>query len=111
MEPFGMGNPEPKFVARGAVLTQPPKMLKDRHTKLYLTAAQPKQNGNGTSYRRSFAAMGWRMAERATSDALAQGDVLDVVYSITENLHPDFGGIELCLCDFIKAEKSAMAGT
>jgi len=111
MEPFGMGNPEPKFVARGAVMTQPPKMLKDKHTKLYLTAGQPKQNGNGTSYRRSFAAMGWRMAERATSDALAQGDVLDLVYSITENLHPDFGGIELCLCDFLKAEKSAMAGT
>jgi single-stranded-DNA-specific exonuclease len=110
MEPFGMGNPEPKFAARGVLMTQPPKLLKDRHAKLFLTAAQPKQNGNGTSYRRSFAAMGWRLAERATSDALAPGDALDVVYSITENLHPDFGGIELCLHDYVRAEKTAGAG-
>jgi len=111
MEPFGMGNPEPKFVARGAVLTKAPKLLKEKHAKLYLTAGQPKQNGNGTSYRRSFAAMGWRMAERTTAEALAQGDSVDLVYSITENLHPDFGGIELCLCDFIKTEKAAVVGS
>jgi single-stranded-DNA-specific exonuclease len=111
MEPFGMGNPEPKFAARGALLTQPPKLLKDRHAKLFMSAAQPKQNGNGTSYRRSFAAMGWRLAERATNDALTQGDALDVIYSITENLHPDFGGIELCLHDYAKAERTAVAAT
>lgn len=109
MEPFGMGNPEPKFVARGAVLTQPPKMLKDRHAKFFVTAGQPQQNGNGTSYRRSFGAMGWRMAERAGSEALAQGDAIDLVYSITENPHPDFGGIELCLCDFVKLNTAAVA--
>jgi hypothetical protein len=76
-----------------------------------MSAAQPKQNGNGTSYRRSFAAMGWRLAERATNDALTQGDALDVIYSITENLHPDFGGIELCLHDYAKAERTAVAAT
>jgi hypothetical protein len=93
------------------VLTQPPKLLKEKHAKLFVTAAQPKQNGNGTSYRRCFAAMGWRMAERATNDALLQGDTIDLVYSITENLHPDFGGIELCLCDYVRAKKSAVAAT
>ena len=53
--------------------------------------------------------MGWRMAERATNDGITQGDALDLVYSITENLHPDFGGIELCLCDYRKSERSAQA--
>lgn len=107
MEPFGMSNPEPRFIARGAVLSQAPRVVKDKHAKFFITAGQLRQNGNGTSYRRTFPAMGWRMAERTASDALVQGDLLDLVYTVTENSHPEFGGIELCVCDFTRCEKVA----
>jgi hypothetical protein len=38
LEPYGVGNPEPVFSARGAKLTAPPRVLKDKHLKLKLTA-------------------------------------------------------------------------
>src|SRR6266478_9795285 len=37
LEPYGMGNREPVFVARGLRIQQPPKVLKEKHIKLRLT--------------------------------------------------------------------------
>ena len=42
LEPYGMGNPEPIFAARGVQLVAPPRILKDKHIKLKLRAADPK---------------------------------------------------------------------
>src|SRR6202007_2310101 len=39
LEPFGQGNPEPVFTARGVRLMAPPKILKDKHVKLKLAAS------------------------------------------------------------------------
>jgi single-stranded-DNA-specific exonuclease len=36
LEPYGMGNPEPVFAARGLQLAAPPRILKDKHIKLKL---------------------------------------------------------------------------
>ncbi len=38
LEPYGVGNPEPVFAARGAQLSAPPRILKDKHVKLKLRA-------------------------------------------------------------------------
>ena len=38
LEPYGTGNHEPAFVARGVKLIAPPKILKDKHIKLKLKA-------------------------------------------------------------------------
>lgn len=40
LEPFGMGNPEPIFTARGVQLVAPPKILKEKHVKLKLRAGE-----------------------------------------------------------------------
>jgi single-stranded-DNA-specific exonuclease len=39
LEPFGQGNPEPIFAASAVRLMAPPKILKDKHVKLKLSAA------------------------------------------------------------------------
>lgn len=38
LAPFGQGNPEPLFAARGVRLMAPPKVLKDKHVKLKVAA-------------------------------------------------------------------------
>lgn len=43
LEPFGVGNPEPVFAARGVQLMAPPRILKDKHVKLKVRAGQPAQ--------------------------------------------------------------------
>lgn len=41
LEPYGTGNHEPVFSARGVKLVAPPKILKDKHIKLKLKAGEP----------------------------------------------------------------------
>ncbi|MGE0405090.1 MAG: single-stranded-DNA-specific exonuclease RecJ [Candidatus Korobacteraceae bacterium] len=90
LEPFGLGNPEPRFAARGVRLAQPPRILKEKHAKLRVAA--PGSN-------RTFNAMGWRMAERIEKSAILAGDGIDIAFTLDHNPHPDFGGLELCLED------------
>lgn len=47
-----------------------------------------------------FDALGWRMAERIAQTQLLPGDTLDIAFTVDQNDHPDFGGLELSLRDF-----------
>ena len=114
MEPFGMGNPAPKFAARGVRLLAPPRVLKEKHIKLKLapptdpspSPASPSAEGR---WRRNVSvnAMGWRMAERAQQEQLLAGDTLDIAFTLEHNDHPEFGGLELVLADFRKVSDAA----
>ena len=94
MAPFGMENPEPVFAARNLRLAVPPRVLKEKHLKLKVAAAPGS---------RARDALGWRMAERLANDALVPGDRLDLAFTLEENTHPDFGGLQLVLRDFARA--------
>jgi single-stranded-DNA-specific exonuclease len=150
MEPYGMGNPEPVFAARGVQLTAPPRIMKDKHVKLKLRPGAiantlvsvgsdelaatavlltPRCHPDGAAIRRdekvaamaegypgtsrplrtenrelrtkiSFDALGWHMAERLQQTPLLAGDTLDVAFTIGNNDHPEYGGLELSLRDF-----------
>jgi single-stranded-DNA-specific exonuclease len=103
LEPFGVGNPEPVFVAKAVRMIAPPRVMKDKHIKLKLAPAENQELRTGNSqWRRSIAfdAMGWRMAERMQQTQLSPGDQLDIAFTLDYNDHPDFGGLELSLRDF-----------
>jgi single-stranded-DNA-specific exonuclease len=150
MEPYGMGNPEPVFAARGVQLTAPPRVMKDKHVKLKLrpgaiantpvsvgsdelaataVLVTPRCHPDGAALRRdekvaamaegypgtsrqlrtenrelrtkiTFDALGWHMAERLQQTPLLAGDTLDVAFTIGNNDHPEYGGLELSLRDF-----------
>ena len=105
LQPFGMGNPEPVFVARGVTLIGEPKVMREKHLKLKLRRYQ---SAAREGLARGLDALGWRMAHRLASDPLAGGDALDVIFRIEQNTHKDFGGgLQLVLSGFCRA---AVAG-
>ncbi|MBI2679212.1 MAG: single-stranded-DNA-specific exonuclease RecJ [Candidatus Koribacter versatilis] len=93
LEPFGMGNREPVFAVRDARIAVPPKILKEKHLKLRVVA-------DGGS--RALDLLGWRMAELMASHELKAGDAVEFACKLDENAHPDFGGLQLTLCDLRK---------
>jgi single-stranded-DNA-specific exonuclease len=106
LEPFGMGNPEPVFAARSVRLLQPPRIMKEKHVKLKL-GASGREGRTGWHRSVTYDATGWRMAEQAQKAQLLPGDVLDIAFTVGFNNHPEYGGLELTLCDFEKTAASA----
>jgi single-stranded-DNA-specific exonuclease len=106
LEPFGVGNSVPVFVARNAKLIQPARVLKEKHLKLRAVSADPPVNGG--RFQRAHDVLGWRMAERAAQDPLLAGDVLDLAFTVDYNQHPDFGGVQLNLVDFARVAPMAL---
>ena len=127
LEPFGVGNPEPLFTARNVRLLAPPRILKEKHVKLKLSPTHdeltpeavlvtPRCHPDASTIRSrsenreprtenwrksiTYNALGWRMAERVQQAQLLPGDSMDIAFSLDQNDHPDFGGLELSLRDF-----------
>ena len=66
--------------------------------------------GNGHSkndWRRSitYDALAWHMAERFSNEKLVAGDTLGIAFRVGHNDHPEFGGLELTVCDFRPASR------
>jgi single-stranded-DNA-specific exonuclease len=101
LQPFGVGNPQPVFVARAVRMVAPPRVLKEKHVKLKLAAAENREPTTG-NWRNAitFDALGWNLAERCQQAALLPGDFLDIAFTIDNNDHPDYGGLELSMRDF-----------
>jgi single-stranded-DNA-specific exonuclease len=112
LEPFGMENPQPLFATRAVRLLHPPRIMKEKHLKLKLGSGASRERNAGRSNWRhnvTYDATGWRMAERAASEKLLPGDILDIAFTIGQNDHPAFGGLELTLCDFGRQGNMARA--
>jgi single-stranded-DNA-specific exonuclease len=97
LEPFGMGNPEPVFVARALRVALPPRVLKDKHIKLRL------MQSNGTKFARAIEALGWGLADRVQQIGILAGDIVDVAFTLECNTHPEYGGLEMRIEDVVKA--------
>jgi single-stranded-DNA-specific exonuclease len=93
--PFGIGNPEPVFLTRGARVAAAVRAIQETHVCLQLAAAERKDA-------LAIPALGW---SRGTTDwsaccaGLVQGSCVDVLYRIRRNTgtyaSPNFGGLEL----------------
>jgi single-stranded-DNA-specific exonuclease len=110
MEPFGVGNPEPVFAARGVRLLAPPMVIKEKHVRLKVGATALVNGGATWRQTISYKAMGWRMAEQVQGQGLLAGDLLDIAFTLNHNDHPEFGGLELSLKDVKKSETSTDRG-
>ena len=90
--PFGNGHPEPVFLLTGAQLKEPPRLIKERHICLSLTAA---------SGLPPLQALGWSRAtdwaELAQALVLTTGTRIDLACRIRSRSSQWFNGIELDL--------------
>jgi len=109
MEPFGTGNPQPIFHAQARLLSAP-RTMKEKHIKMRLTQSLA-ANSTPAPTTKNWEAMGWRMAGRLQQEKLLPGDILDIAFSMEMNSHPEFGGLQLALCDFKRAEARGAWGT
>ncbi len=64
------------------------------------TAAVAETSPLRTGLRITFDVLGWHMAERMQQTPLLAGDSIDVAFTIGNNDHPDYGGLELTMRDF-----------
>lgn len=90
LAPFGLGNPDPVFVTRGAKLLTPPRIMADRHLRLSLEDHDGGGRFSGVAWGRRTS---W--AERSRQQGWAPGNTFDLAYNLRRNWHPDFGGWEL----------------
>jgi len=93
LEPYGQANREPLFLARNLTIAEDPRTLKERHLKLKLRSA----SGVHTACLCWSRAVQW--PERLAELDIKTGSQIDAVFKVRENKHPDFGGIEMELCD------------
>ena len=93
LEPLGNGNEEPVFVAYNVRLTAPVRPIKERHICLQLA-----QGARGASW----SALGWDWAARVQAIGLEQGSVVHLAYKLRENVHPEYGGLELEIADLVR---------
>lgn len=96
LEPVGIGNPEPVFVAFNVRVCGNVRVLKERHIKLSLSL------GTGT---KTISALGWHWAARASAMGIAEGSLVDIAYKIRENDHPEWSGLEIEICSLRLADQ------
>ena len=74
-EPFGMGNPRPKFVTRDLVLTREPFVMKEKHLKLKLADAGGRQ----------FEAVWWDGLDKSNGQTLKPKTRIELAYTPEAN--------------------------
>ncbi|MGC2160552.1 MAG: single-stranded-DNA-specific exonuclease RecJ [Silvibacterium sp.] len=90
LEPCGVENEEPIFIAHDIRIATPPRIMKEKHIRLQLNA----QNSPT-----KISAVGWNCAEKLAALNLKENSRIDLAYKVRKNDHPTFGGIELEIAD------------
>ena len=75
LEPFGAGNPKPKFVTKDLTITDEPFVMKEKHLKLKLT------DGGG----RKYEAVWWDGAEKSKGRTLTPKSRIELAYTPEAN--------------------------
>ncbi len=76
LEPFGMGNPRPKFATRDLILTREPFVMKDKHLKLKLADDKGKQ----------FEAVWWDGVDKSKGQTLKPKTRIELAYTPETNV-------------------------
>jgi single-stranded-DNA-specific exonuclease len=92
-EPFGVGNPSPVFLTRGARIATPPRIVGSDGLKIRLS---------GTPHDRD--ALGWGMGDRASE--LSPGSIVDIAYRLERDTYQGESRLQLRIADIRLTETS-----
>jgi single-stranded-DNA-specific exonuclease len=95
LEPYGAGNPRPLFMTRDLRLLSEPRVMKDRHLKLRLAAADG----------RSLEAVWWGGVEELDGQTLAPGTRIELAYTVEPNTWQGVTRLQLCVKDMKRSNK------
>lgn len=90
LAPYGMGNPEPVFLARRVRVCGTPRIMKERHIRLRLGQGEA---GN------SWPAVGWNLAGRIAALGIGDASIVDAAYKLRPFNGRAVGGMELEIVD------------
>jgi single-stranded-DNA-specific exonuclease len=103
--PFGNGHVEPTFLTRRVMLAAPVRIIKERHICLDVIEGENLPRWSALGWTRASQITDW--PARCNKLELRQGSCIDIIYRITENKHPQFGGLQLELIDLQASESTA----
>jgi single-stranded-DNA-specific exonuclease len=89
-------------LAAAAILATPschPDGAAIRREEKAAAVAEGYPNRDALRSKITFDALGWHMAERIQKTPLLAGDSIDIAFTIGQNDHPEYGGLELSLRD------------
>lgn len=111
LEPYGVGNPEPVFAARGVQLTAPPRILKDKHVKLKLRQGHVGTAALGRSGRPEGSAALAASGILAVAPSLESPDLSSAAILTSPRCHPDAAAIHRSERAAAVAERSESLST
>ncbi|HEX6279194.1 MAG TPA: single-stranded-DNA-specific exonuclease RecJ [Pyrinomonadaceae bacterium] len=88
-EPFGAGNPRPVFVTNGLTIRGEPRVMKEKHLKLWLESAGGKR----------FEAVWWDGVERSNGQTFEHGSRIEVAYTAETNVWQGTKRLQLVVQD------------
>jgi single-stranded-DNA-specific exonuclease len=82
-----------------------------RRREVRAAVGRRERENDTSNWRRAvtFDSLAWHMADRLEQEKLLVGDTVDIAFTIGHNHHPEFGGLELTICDF-KPRKEVRTG-
>jgi len=109
--PFGVGNPEPVFITRGATLRAAARVIKEIHVSLTIElpsrpSTAPGATINALAWSRPGRGPDW--AARCAELGLTQGSQVDLAYRIRKSTFGQSASLELELCDLRPASSTPL---
>lgn len=90
LAPYGMGNPDPVFLAHRVRVCAAPRIMKERHIRLQVSQGL---------LRTSYPAVGWNLAGKLQGEGILENSLVDIVYKLREAESTYSRGMELEIVD------------
>lgn len=94
LEPYGAGNPRPVFISRNLRAVGEPRVMKERHLKLFVSDAE-----RG----RALEAVWWDGVEELSGQTLRAGSRIELAYTVEQNTWRGETHLQLCVQDLKEA--------